>query len=132
MAGYRRCFAQITFPVREIPRGTIQAWFGSIESIPPTWRLCDGTRFTPDLRNFFIVGSGDTFNPGNQGGNVNHDHPFAFRLHAHNIPLGTGTFDGFDFSRTIEEIGGTGITDVAEHQPPFHSLAYVMYDGRLF
>ena len=47
----------------------ILMWSGSTASIPTGFALCNGTNSTPDLRNRFIVGAGDTFNPGNFGGN---------------------------------------------------------------
>ncbi|GAI49997.1 unnamed protein product, partial [marine sediment metagenome] len=33
-------------------------------TIPSGWHLCDGTAGTIDLRNKFLVGAGDTYNPG--------------------------------------------------------------------
>jgi hypothetical protein len=51
-----------------IPVGGIIMWSGSIVSIPSGWSLCDGTNGTPDLRNRFIAGAGDSYSPGNTGG----------------------------------------------------------------
>lgn len=44
-----------------VPAGVILAWSGDIGSIPEGWVLCDGTDGTPDLRNKFIIGAGDTY-----------------------------------------------------------------------
>jgi len=50
-----------------IPLGGIIMWSGS--TVPTGWSLCNGSNSTPDLRNRFIVGSGDAYNTGNTGGN---------------------------------------------------------------
>jgi len=51
-----------------LPQGVITMWSGSILSIPTGWVLCDGTNGTPDLRNRFIVGAGDDYTIGDNGG----------------------------------------------------------------
>lgn len=58
----------------KIPIGMIMMWSGSVASIPFHWQLCDGTGGTPDLRDKFIVGAGNSYNPGVTGGAVDHDH----------------------------------------------------------
>lgn len=52
-----------------LPRGVIVMWSGTVVSIPAGWHLCDGTAGTPDLRNKFIVGAGDSYSLGAIGGN---------------------------------------------------------------
>jgi hypothetical protein len=44
--------------------GMILIWSGTVATIPDGWHLCDGTEGTPDLRNKFIVGAGDSYDPG--------------------------------------------------------------------
>lgn len=44
-----------------VPSGGIIMWSGSVASVPAGWFLCDGTNSTPDLRNRFVVGAGDTY-----------------------------------------------------------------------
>jgi len=51
-----------------VPAGGIILWFGSVESIPAGWALCDGTNGTPNLRDRFVVGAGSTYAVGNTGG----------------------------------------------------------------
>jgi microcystin-dependent protein len=51
-----------------LPIGGIIMWSGSISNIPSGWSLCNGANGTPDLRNRFIVGAGQDYNPGNTGG----------------------------------------------------------------
>lgn len=52
----------------KIPRGIITMWSGAVGAVPSGWHLCDGTANTPDLRNRFIVGAGNSYAPGNTGG----------------------------------------------------------------
>ena len=54
--------------VEAMPIGGIIMWSGSIETIPATLALCDGTNGTPDLRNRFIMGAGLTYAPSDTGG----------------------------------------------------------------
>ena len=51
-----------------IPAGVICMWSGAANSIPSGWALCNGSNGTPDLRDRFIVGAGNTYSPGNIGG----------------------------------------------------------------
>ena len=51
-----------------LPSGIISMWSGGIASIPSGWSLCDGSNGTPDLRNRFVVGAGDSYNPNDTGG----------------------------------------------------------------
>lgn len=61
-----------------IPVGLIGLWSGAVADIPQGWQLADGTNGTVDLRNSFIVGAGDTYNPGDTGGadtvDISHQH----------------------------------------------------------
>lgn len=59
--------------------GMIIIWSGSLGSIPSGWALCDGNNSTPDLRDRFIVGAGNTYAIGATGGSadsitVSHTH----------------------------------------------------------
>lgn len=54
--------------------GIICLWSGAIVDIPNGWALCDGGNGTPDLRNKFIVGAGDTYAVAATGGSTSHDH----------------------------------------------------------
>jgi microcystin-dependent protein len=44
-----------------IPTGAILLWSGSTGSIPSGFVICDGTNSTPDLRDRFVVGAGNTY-----------------------------------------------------------------------
>jgi hypothetical protein len=53
-----------------VPAGAIMMWSGSIGSIPAGYVICNGSSGTPDLRDYFIVGAGNSFAVGNTGGFV--------------------------------------------------------------
>jgi hypothetical protein len=53
-----------------IPIGGIIMWSGSIASIPSGWALCNGSNGTPDLRDRFVVGAGNTLAVGATGGST--------------------------------------------------------------
>lgn len=70
-----------------LPQGSIIPWYGKVSDIPNGFALCDGQNGTPDLRNRFLVGAGNTYSLGNTGGsaevtlaaaqNVSHYHTFG-------------------------------------------------------
>lgn len=51
-----------------VPIGTIAIWSGTAENIPSGWHLCDGNNGTIDLRDKFVLGSGETYAVGSAGG----------------------------------------------------------------
>ena len=51
-----------------VPQGTILPWYGKVDEIPDGFYLCDGKNGTPDLRNRFLVGAGDTYKLRDIGG----------------------------------------------------------------
>lgn len=106
-------------------------WSGSIFSIPLTWRLCNGTRHTPDLRNRFLVGAGDTYSVDDTGGVLSHVHNFTAEGHAHALGGGPNMLGGLGLHVNTSAAQLTGTTDPKNSLPPYHSLVYVMYDGRL-
>jgi hypothetical protein len=55
------------------PIGGIILWSGAVAEIPNSWALCDGNNGTPDLRNSFVVGAGDTYDPADTGGAATND-----------------------------------------------------------
>jgi hypothetical protein len=57
-----------TATANPIPAGGIIMWSGSIGAIPTGYYLCDGQNGTPDLRDRFVVGAGNTYAVGNTGG----------------------------------------------------------------
>ena len=61
------------------PSGMIVLWSGATDAIPTGWVLCNGSNSTPDLRNRFVVGAGNTYSVNATGGSadatlVSHTH----------------------------------------------------------
>ena len=107
-----------------VPRGIIALWAGYLADVPAGWLLCNGTNGTPDLRDRFIVGAGNSYGVGAAGGNVlmsttttaagQHSHggaTWAGGNHSH-----TGTTD----AQGLHGHGGiTSATSLTvEHLPP--------------
>lgn len=51
-----------------IPSGSIIPWYGNIANIPSGFLLCNGANGTPDLRDKFLVGAGNSYGIGATGG----------------------------------------------------------------
>ena len=71
-----------------VPAGGIIMWSGAVVAIPSGWVICDGANGTPDLRNRFLVGAGDTYAVGATGGAA------TVTLDATQIPAHSHTADG--------------------------------------
>ena len=54
-----------------IPSGMIMIWSGSVGSIPTGWTLCNGSNSTPDLRDKFVIGAGNSYAVAATGGSAN-------------------------------------------------------------
>lgn len=110
--------------------GLVALWSGAIVDIPAGWKLCDGNNGTPNLKNRFVVGAGDTYAIDDTGGAASHDHDFTADGHRHTG--GAGSEFKFnppagDTTQTIVPIAGT--TDVKLAPPPYYGLAYIMFVG---
>ena len=138
-----------------VPSGCILLWSGSTGSIPATWLLCDGTNGTPDLRDRFIIGAGNTYAVNATGGSadaitVTHTHTATVTDPGHlHSPLSPATtFWGNNATATTGSPGGGGsaaslttgsavtgisVTNANAGQsgtnanlPPYYALAYIM------
>lgn len=124
-----------------VPVGGIILWSGSVASIPTGWALCDGNNGTPDLTDRFVVGAGDTYDPGDTGGATtdtsssdSHSHSDgSLATSASSSTWEIGTFvSGTYASRSshTHTISGTTGSDSHSHSvdilPPYYALAYIM------
>jgi hypothetical protein len=134
-----------------IPSGLIAIWSGSIGSIPSGWVLCDGTNSTPDLRNSFILGAGNSYAVGATGGStdaivVSHTHTATSTVtdpgHFHTGVFATsGTGNPGVFSNasssgntstattgiTVATTNATaGVSGSGANMPPYYALAFIM------
>jgi hypothetical protein len=80
--------------------GMIMLWSGSIASIPTGWVLCNGQNGSPDLRNRFVTGAGDTYAVNATGGQNSitgvpaHTHTFTANTGSAGSHSHTGTTAG--------------------------------------
>lgn len=134
-----------------IPAGGIIIWSGSTGSVPSGWLLCDGNNGTPDLRNRFIVGAGDTYSVNSTGGTadaivVSHTHAATVTDPGHTHTSRSEAQIGSDYSiaqtgnssplpGTIVNSATTGISvtnasagvsGTNANLPPYYALAYIM------
>ena len=136
------------------PYGTIMIWYGSLDALPKGWHLCDGTGSTPDLRDRFVVGAGNSYPKGAMGGEATHTlianeipahNHGASGAHTHGISAVNNTGSGdlivnttsvsngtYDTSHSlIQPVGDhthatVGGDGAHENRPPYYALAYIM------
>ena len=90
-----------------IPSGFIGLWSGAANNIPSGWYLCDGNNGTPNLKDRFVIGAGNSYNVNDTGGSKdstlvshshtinNHTHSFSgSQTHDHNYAFGQGSGGG--------------------------------------
>lgn len=140
--------AQMNTPV---PTGLIAMWSGAVNAVPSGWRLCDGTNGTPDLRNRFIVGAGDTYAVGNTGGSnsvtlnedqmPSHTHAITATIgasgshthaitdpghsHTYTSPGGTGTIAGGFGISAIGAVTGANTTGISVNSAGNHTHSII-------
>lgn len=122
--------------------GMIVMWSGSVTNIPSGWALCDGTNNTPNLKDRFIVGAGDSYKLGDTGGSAevrltldqipSHNHDSAnfkqlMQKHGYNTYSGKldntpGEPDLLNGSEILPAGGGMA----HENRPPYFALAYII------
>jgi hypothetical protein len=133
-----------------IPSGGIIMWSGAANAIPTGYVLCDGQNSTPDLRNRFVIGAGDTFTVDATGGSANavvvehthtltdpgHSHSYSraesivqgsaetsSQQQKHNIDYGTNTTQSQFTGISVNTEGESGIN---KNLPPYYALCYIM------
>lgn len=134
-----------------IDEGLIVEYFGLATSLPEGWLLCDGNNGTPDLREKFVVGAGETYAINATGGSadsivVEHTHTAVTNTtgnHSHTFGWGIGTNSGgihyalvqrlktvqttvngdHTHTGTVED---TGVSGTGTNIPPYYALVYIM------
>jgi len=105
--------------------GMIMLWSGATNNIPTGFVICNGSNSTPDLRNRFVVGAGDTYAVDATGGSANatlptHNHSATSSVtdpgHFHNVlPRLSGAFSNtgafIQTATTAQSQSGVGNTD---------------------
>lgn len=110
----------------DIPAGVIVMWSGSTGAVPNGWALCNGGNGTPDLRDRFIVGAGDTYDPGATGGaNTVTLTQAQMPSHSHSVGShshGAGTLSASNAGAHTHSIAGTRLPgEFTPNNPRDHS-----------
>jgi len=94
-----------------VPVGGIILWAGALGTLPGNWEICDGNNGTPDLRNRFVLGAGDSYIVGNTGGaesvNLAHDHESSGAA-------GTSSTETNNHGHTVSGNTGAGLAHTHE------------------
>lgn len=111
-------------------QGMIVMWSGAIVDIPDGWVLCDGDNGTPDLRNRFVLGAGDTYAVDDTGGADSHTH--TGRLTSGSVSLFAGTsliYSAPDGSYSVNgNVPDPSLyTYSLDHLPPYLALCFIMH-----
>ena len=139
-----------------VPQGAIFLWSGSIETVPTGYALCNGSNGTPDLRDRFVVGAGNTYDVDDTGGSadsvvVSHTHTASSSVtdpgHKHTVQsqlINTGSIEGIldgtggggvrlNDTSTAQTgisvsttVNSTGESGTNKNLPPYYALAYIM------
>ena len=102
--------------------GMILLWSGASNAIPSGFVLCDGNNSTPDLRDRFVVGAGNSYNVGATGGASTVTlstsqipaHGHSGNAHSHSADFGSHShsFSGSGSSSHTHNLnGGIGINN---------------------
>ena len=127
-----------------LPSGVILIWSGSTGSIPSGYVICDGSNGTPDLRNSFVLGAGNSYTVGQTGGStdaivVSHTHTatststVADPGHFHNMSTsGSGSIGNLNpigSSASSTSITGTATTGITVSTTTSNATAGVSGSG---
>ena len=130
--------------------GMIMMYTGS--TAPSGWALCDGQNGTPDLRDRFIVSSGNTYSIDGTGGSadaivVSHTHSITDPGHTHTYSRAQDEANGYAEVGTSQErltlnvsyannttvsnttgisIDSQGSSGTNANLPPYYALAFIM------
>jgi len=119
-----------------VPKGAIIIWSGSVNDIPTGWVLCDGKNGTPDLRDRFVLGAGNTYSVGTTGGEKTHtltvdempSHSHTTQWTNHDGGSGSGLVDPVNPEKGSLYIPTSNVGGSKSHNnmPPYYSLCYIM------
>ena len=97
-----------------LPKGSIIMW--SDPTVPEGWQICDGTNDTPDLRDKFVVGAGNTYDLDATGGSkdaiaASHTHTASTNstgAHTHTLSGSTNTTGNHTHTIAINATSSNG------------------------
>lgn len=123
-----------------LPAGSIIMWAGAVETVPTGWQLCNGTNGTPDLRDRFVVGAGNTYAVGNTGGAAQvtlttdqlpaHTHSYSDKYTDGNRQDGSHAWDATTdknptYTTENKNTGSVGGNQAHENRPPYYAVAMI-------
>ena len=109
-----------------IPTGIIVAWSGLFGDVPAGWKPCTGADGTPDLRAFFLRGSGSGVATGDLGYSNTHNHIVTGDSHVHGKKVGTDFHGGPPADSAVDETTISGHTDSAVHLPTAYGVWWII------
>lgn len=117
-----------------VPSGGIIMWSGSTANIPSGWALCNGSNGTPDLRDRFIVGAGNSYHVNDIGGESFHTltidempaHHHTYQRHVRHCHFSGNDVCSVKDNLETHNTGDAGGSQPHENRPPYFALAYIM------
>ena len=95
--------------------GQVVWYYGNIKKIPKGWAVCDGDNGTPDLRDKFVIGSGDNFKLKDEGGKE------TVTLKESNMPKHSHNFNPYMLDTGNKYYNDTTLPNINNVCPPrFH------------
>lgn len=92
-----------------VPYGMIMLWSGSTTNIPFGWHLCNGNNSTPNLTDRFVIAAGNSYSPGQAGGNA------SIVISASQLPVHTHGVSASSDGQGSHAHGGS-TSGVGDHQ----------------
>lgn len=141
------------------PQTIIGMWTGTLASIPAGWSLCDGSAGTPDMRNQFLKVCNTSGELRTTGGSNTHTHASQTHSHTGSTHTHTSNMTDVNLRHNFTRSGGVGgsasivtegevhagITSISstaptwgtntteadsqDNQPPYLTVAFIMYAG---
>ena len=123
--------------------GMILIWSGAANAVPSGWVLCNGSNSTPDLRDRFIIGAGNSYSVNATGGsstistNISHSHSTPNHLHGmnghtHSTPNHSHSVNNHTHSISGSVSGNTNNTGGHSHNCSAWRYGSTQSDGTRF
>ena len=113
-----------------VPSGCILIWSGASNAIPTGYVLCDGNNSTPDLRDKFVVGAGNSYSVAATGGATTDTVSISISGTTGNNSNGSGRANAVSYPNAnlfshSHSFSGSG-SDTVNTLPPYYALCYIM------
>lgn len=134
-AGINNTVTELATTGASLPSGLIAIWKGSTSTIPTGLVLCNGQNGTPDLRDKFVLGAGNSYSVGSTGGEKTHTLTVdEMPSYAHSVRYGESSVTAGSGSSSTSAVrysynntsGSTGGGSAHNNMPPYYALCYIM------